>query len=300
MADDWAYNLRKLTLVNGNWVVSTLAGSADVSGSVDGTGTNALFQFRFVSAIGLAVDASGSVYVTDTDNNEIRKVTSAGVVTTLAGLAASAGGSMDGVGGTARFYHPTDVTVDGTGNLYITDLGNNTIRKITSEAEVTTLAGSVTNSGSTNGAGSNARFDDPYSIAMDSAGNIYVADQSNDTIRKVTPAGFVSTIAGLAGSSGSANGTNGVARFYYPSGVALDANNNLYVSDGGNSTIRKITPVGTNWVVSTIAGSAGHSGSADGTGSAARFYMPYGLAVDSAGNIYVADSYSLSSGLARL
>ena len=130
---------------------------------------------------------------------------------------------------------------------------------------------------------------------MDSAGNVYVADADNDTIRKVTPVGtnwVVTTLAGLAGNAGSADGTNSAARFYYPYGVAVDSAGNVYVADTDNDTIRKVTPVGTNWVVTTLAGLAGNAGSADGTGSAARFYCPGGVAVDSAGNVYVADTHN--------
>ncbi len=236
------------------------------------------------------IDAADNLYVADTANDEIRKVTSAVVVTTLAGLATSAG-NVDNVGEAARFNQPTDVTVDSAGNIYVTDSGNDTIRKISFEAEVTTLAGSVTNSGTNNGAGSNARFDNPYSIAVDGAGNLYVADQNNHTIRKVTPAGVVNTLAGKRrGTPGSADGTNSAARFSFPSGVAVDANTNLYVSDSDNSTIRKMVLAGTKLVVSYPEGRAGSSGFTDGLGGAARFYLPHNLAVDDAGNIYVADS----------
>src|SRR5205823_1347511 len=116
----------------------------------------------------------------------------------------------------------------------------------------------------------------------------YVADD-NHTIRKVTPDGVVSTLAGLAGSAGRADGTNGAARFNFPFGVALDRAGNVYVADQGNSTIRKVAPVGTNWVVTTLAGLAANSGRVDGTGSDARFNTPWDVTVDSAGNIYVAD-----------
>ena len=130
-------------------------------------------------------------------------------------------------------------------------------------------------------------------MAVDSSGNVYVADTGNDTIRKITPAGVVTTLAGSAGNVGSADGTGSAARFYYPLGVAVDSSGNVYVADTDNYTIRQITPAG---VVTTLAGLAGNSGSADGTGSAARFYYPSGVAVDSTGNVYVADSTTTRSG----
>src|SRR5205085_975301 len=132
----------------------------------------------------------------------------------------------------------------------------------------TTLAGQAGNTGSDDGTGSAARFYDPGSAARKSSGNVYVADTDNYTIRKITPAGVVTTLAGLAGSSGSDDGTGSAARFYGPSGVATDSSGNVYVADAGNQTIRKITPAG---VVTTLAGLAGNNGSDDGTGSAARF-----------------------------
>jgi len=136
----------------------------------------------------------------------------------------------------------------------------------------TTLAGDA-GYGSADGTGSGGRFYNPGGVATDSAGNIYVADTSNQTIRKVTPAGVVTTLAGLAGTYGSADGTGGDARFYNPNGVAVDGSGNVYVADNGNQTIRKITPAGG---VTTLAGLAGFSGSADGTGSAALFDSPSG------------------------
>ena len=151
---------------------------------------------------------------------------------------------------------------------------------------VATLAGLAGSSGSTDGTGSAARFKNPANVAVDSAGNVYVADAGNSTIRKVTPGGVVTTIGGLAGSNGSTDGTGSAARFNYPVGVAVDSVGNVYVGDYYNHTIRQVTPGG---VVTTLAGLAGSNGSTDGMGSAARFNNPRGVAVDSAGIVYVAD-----------
>jgi hypothetical protein len=267
--------------VNFPLVITTLAGLAGSSGSTDGTGSAA----RFSSPRGGAVDSAGNVYVADSGNNTIRKVTPAGGVTTLAGLVGSSG-SADGTGSVARFNSPLGVAVDSAGNVYVADSGNNSIRKVTPAGGVTTLAGLAGSSGSADGTGSAARFNSPRGVAVDSAGNVYVGDRINDTIRKVTPAGVVTTLAGLAGCVGSADGTGSAARFYSPSGVAVDSAGNVYVADWLNDEIRKVTPAG---VVTTLAGLAGSSGNADGRGTAARFYRPYYVAVDSAGNVYVAD-----------
>jgi hypothetical protein len=263
-------------------VVSTLAGLAGSFAGVDGTGSAASFSFPH----GPAVDSTGNVYVADSGNNTIRKITPSAVVTTLAGVAGSAG-STDGTGNAARFFQPADAAVDAAGNVYVADSSNSTIRKITPSAVVSTLAGLALNSGSADGTGNAARFFQPYGVAADSAGNVYVADTNNNTIRKITPSAVVSTFAGLAGNSGSADGTGNAARFFQPTSVAVDSAGNVYVADSINNTIRKITP---SAVVSTLAGLAGSSGSADGTGSAARFNDPFGVAVDSAGNVYVADA----------
>jgi hypothetical protein len=265
------------------YTFTTLAGSAGVQGTNDGTGSAA----RFYVPQGVATDSSGNLYVADADNHTIRKITPAGVVTTLAGLAGITG-SADGTGSAARFYYPYDVATDSWGNVYVADTYNDTIRKVTPAGVVTTLAGSAGVAGTNDGTGSAARFYNPSAVATDSSGNVYVTDRDNYTIRKITPAGVVTTLAGLAGNHGSADGTGSAARFYNPQGVATDSSGNVYVADSINSTIRKITPVG---VVSTLAGLAGSHGSADGTGSAARFYFPQGgVATDSSGNVYVADT----------
>ena len=262
-------------------VLTTVAGVAGGVGTADGTGSAARFNFP----LGIAVDTAGNLYVADSTNHTIRKITPAGVVSTLAGLAGSSG-SVDDAGSAARFFQPIGIAVTVAGTVYVSDASNKTIRQITSNGIVTTLAGLPLSGGSVDGTGSTARFGRPVGIAVSAAtGNLYVGDQGNDTVRAITPGGMVSTLAGLAGNPGIADGSS-AARFNNPWGAAVDAAGNVYVADRLSHTIRKITPAG---VVSTLAGLAGSFGSANGTGSAARFQNPRSLAVDAAGNIYVAD-----------
>src|SRR5215469_8748802 len=262
-------------------MLSLLAGGPGGPGWQDGTGAAAGFDEPY----GVATDSAGNVYVADFANDIIRKITPAGVVTTLAGTA-NISGSTDGTGAAARFGGPWGVATDGAGNVFVADTFNYTVRKITPAGVVTTLAGTAGMPGSNDGAGAAARFNEPLGVAVDSAGNVYVADALNDTIRKVTPAGVVTTLAGSPGVFGSADGTGAAAQFNTPQGVATDGAGNVYVADWLNQIIRKITPAG---VVTTLAGTAGMSGSADGTGAAARFYEPEAVATDGAGNVYVAD-----------
>lgn len=279
VADQSNNTIRKVT---NSGVVTTLAGLAGSQGSANGTGNAA----RFDKPQGVAVDTAGNVYVADSNNQTIRKITGNGVVTTLAGLAGTPG-SADGTGSTARFNYPEGLAVDGEGNVYVGDYGNHVIRKITSGGAVTTLAGLAGSPGSADGTGSAARLYAPRGVAVDSTGNLYVADAFNHTIRKINSGGAVTTLAGMVLTLGSADGTGSAARFNYPAGVAVDSAGNVYIAEGTNHTVRMITSTG---VVTTLAGSAGNAGTTDGLGSAARFNVPYGVAVGGAGSIYLADT----------
>jgi len=262
--------------------VRTLAGMAGTAGSSDGLGANA----RFRSPLRFAMDRSGNAYMTDNNNHTIRKITPAGMVSTLAGHAGSAG-SADGPAAIARFNHPDGIALTSDGNFLVVDAANNTLRKITPQGMVSTLAGLAGAKGSTDGPGPSARFNVPRGIAMGAKGFAYITDAGNNTIRVINPSGVVSTLAGQPGVAGSADGETTQSRFNVPAGIALDTEGNLYVADRDNDTIRKITSTG---VVTTIGGLAGNAGSSDGAGANARFNKPEGPVVDTQGNIYVTDA----------
>lgn len=253
-------------------IVSTLAGN--YSGYADGNGTNALFN----NPIGVVVDVDGTIYVADTGNNRIRKISPSGVVTTLAG---STEGYADGTGTNAMFSSPTGVALDTSGNVFVADLYNNRIRKITPSGVVTTLAGST--EGYVDGSGITAKFYNPYGLAINAIGDIFVADTGNNRIRKISTTGIVTTLAGS--TVGFADGIGTSAKFIDPIGVAVDAAGTIFVADSGNNRIRKISPFGE---VTTLAGST--EGYYDGIGTAALFFRPYGLTLDTIGNVIVADS----------
>lgn len=257
--------------------VSTFAGTG-TPGSSDGTGTGAAFYHP----VGMCIDASGNIYVADEDNNMIRKITPAGVVTTIAGQTGA--GYVDGAASVAKFNLPCGVAVDAVGNVYVADNNNNRIRKITPSGTVSTFAGSGA-TGSADGQGTAATFNQPFSVTIDASGNLYVADRYNHKIRKITAAGYVSTLAGSGtlGFLDSATGTS--AMFNYPTTVTVDKLGNVYVADYHNNRIRKIAPSG---ATTTLSGT-GTAGSANGVGSAATFNYPFAVTLDAAANVIVCD-----------
>jgi sugar lactone lactonase YvrE len=232
---------------------------------------------------GLTRDAAGNLFVCDRDANRIVKVTTDGVASVFAG-SGSGGAIVNGTGTAAGFYAPYGIAIDGAGNLVVGEYANQAVRKITPAAVVTTLAGNGT-AGFLNGTGTNATFNQPVGLAADASGNVFIADYLNNVIRKITPAGVVTTFAG-SGTAALTDGTGTSAAFNGPFALAFDPNGNLIVADYLNHAVRKITPSG---VVSTIAGN-GTAGYLDATGSAARFFRPAGLAIDGTGTIFICDA----------
>ena len=300
IVDTWNHRIRK---VDSAGIVTTVAGSGttgESGGGFSGDGGPAVeAQLRFPG--GAALDGSGSLYIVDTWNHRIRKVDSAGIVTTIAGSGTTGegGGGFGGDGGPAveaRLRYPYGAALDGSGNLYIADAWNHRIRKVDSAGIVTTIAGSGTEGyGGDGGPAVRAQLSHPQGVALDGSGNLYIADAWNHRIRKVDSAGIVTTIAG-GGTPGGGRGRFGRdsglavrARLKYPQGMALDAAGNLYFADIGNHRIRKVDASG---IMRTIAGTGGAYGGFGGDGGPAlqaMLFSPRGMAADKAGNLYIAD-----------
>jgi sugar lactone lactonase YvrE len=245
--------------------VATFAGSSNY-GQTDGIGASA----TFISPVGIAKDINGNIFITDCETHRVRKITPNGTVTTLAG---STQGYTDGIGITSKFNSPQGIDVDNNGNVYVADCGNNCIRKITPDGNVTTLAGGTL--GTANGTGTDAQFNNPYGIAVDNFGNIFVSDKFNNRIQKITSTGLVSTFADYS-----------TGLFYLePFGITVDNNGNVFVAYPYIHTIVKISALG---ISSIIAGGNG-TGNIDGAANVATFHSPVDLDVDNVGNIFVAD-----------
>lgn len=278
VADSTNHTIRKITP---DCIVTTLAGSAGQSGAVDGIGADARFSFPH----GVAVGPDDNIYIADAGNCNIRKVTPGGVVTTVAGRLSC--GYQDGKVTDALFRAPDGLAVDANGTIWLGDTSNHVIRKITADGNVITFAGEPGVSGSNDGIGTAAHFNQTADLRLDNAGNLYVADRDNHTIRKVTPDAHVTTVAGLAGVAGSTDGSGSAARFSYPQAVAVDSSGDVFVADTMNAIVRKISRAG---LVTTVGGMPGIAEYADGVGSAVRFNFLRGIAVRPDGTLYVGDS----------
>lgn len=248
--------------------VSTYAGS--VTG---GFANGSLLTAQFYNPMGVASDAAGNLYVADSFNSSIRKISAEGLVSSIAGTGSL--GYANGAGNVAQFYSPSALAVDALGTVYVADRGNNAIRKITAGGIVSTLAGSGV-AGYADGTGEAATFNTPSGIAIDAAGNLIVADNGNNLIRKITPAGVVTTIAGSR-TVGYANASGTAANFNKPTAIAIDANGIIYVAEPANYAIRKIS---SDMLVTTFAG---------GPGAAALLGSPNALSFDAGGNLWISD-----------
>ena len=271
VADTFNHTIRK---ISSGGIVTTWAGAVGQAGYKDATGTSALFNYP----AGLAIDANGTVYVADSSNNVIRKITSDGTVTTLAGSSLSSGAD-DGVGTAATFNQPVGIAVDSKGIVYVVDSGNSELRKIATDGTVTTIQPTV----------GSPQFNNPYGVTVDVHGKLYVADTFNNVVCTVATDGTVSQLAGSSKNlSGSADGTASAASFSGPSAIALSPSGTLFVTESGNSEIRAIDS--TTQLVTTVAGTASSTGTTDGTGDAALFNAPQGIAAGSDGALYVCDT----------
>ncbi len=263
--------------------VTTLTGQPLTSGASNGPVATALFN----DPAALIADTTGNLFIADSRNHVIRKISTNGIVSTFAGQAGTPGNS-DGTG-MARFDTPSGIALAPNGDLYVSDTGNHTIRRVTPAGAVTTFAGTADQSGFTDALGSAARFNSPLGLAVAADRTIFVADSGNHLVRTIAPDRTVRTLAGRAETWGTEDGTGGNARFNGPVGVAIDSDGNIFVSDSNNHAIRRITRAG---VVTTWAGIAGVDGATNGDRLAATFSKPAELAFDKHGNLFVADSFN--------
>ena len=258
--------------------VSVFAGCLSCTGNTDGFGTWA----RFNSPTGIAIDSNNNLYVADTGNHIIRKITPTGNVTTIAGSGVA--GNTDGTGTSAKFSAPRGIAIDNNDNLYVTDYNNHRIRKITPTGIVTTFAGST--NGQIDGQGTAAKFSYPSGITIDGNGNLYVTDIN--TIKVISPTGYVSTLSGNYAYD-YIDGVGTSARFNMPLAIFADNNGDLLISDSNNNRSRKVTSNG--GVVTTFAGN-GTAGDVNGTALNSSFFTPYGITKNSTGDIFIADYFN--------
>jgi trimeric autotransporter adhesin len=291
IADTYNYRIRMVTKTTG--IITTAAGNGTYGYSGDG-GLATSASLRFPN--GVSVDASGNIYIADTNNNRIRMVTkTTGIITTVAGDDASGYSGDGGLATSATLNYPHAVSVDASGNIYIADSGSDRIRLATKTTGIiTTLAGDDASGYSGDGGlATSATLNYPQAVAIDASGNIYIADTYNHRIRMVTKTtGIITTVAGDDASGYSGDGGLATsASLSFPYGVSVDASGNIYIADTYNGRIRMVTK--TTGIITTVAGDGTYGYSGDGgLATSASLRFPYGVAVDASGNIYIADSGS--------
>jgi sugar lactone lactonase YvrE len=283
IGDTYNNRIRKVDI---NGIITKVAGGGKTGLGDGGPATSAQLSYPY----GVALDAAGNLYIADAGYSRIRKVDINGIITTVAGGGNNPGNDGVGDGGpatSAQLNNPPGVALDAAGNLYIADLDNHRIRKVDINGIITTVAGGGTSGLGDGGSATSAHLNYPFGVALDAAGNLYIADAGNSRIRKVDINGIITTVAG-GGTSGLGDGGSATsAQLYYPYGVALDAAGNLYIADTYNNRIRKVD---TNGIITTVAGKEGCCFSGDGgPATSAQLRSPYGVALDAAGNLYIAD-----------
>ncbi len=273
----------------GTATIVTVAGSAGAGFSGDGGRATAA---RLNAPGGIAVDAAGNLYVADTANHRIRRVSPAGVITTIAGTGAGGFSGDGGPAAAAQLFSPTGVAVDGSGNVYIGDTFNNRVRRIAPDGTISTIAGTGTGGYTPDGVpATSVDLNGPTAVAVDAAGDLYVVEHEGGRVRKILPSGTITTVAGLEFDGFNGDGIPGVAaQLDSPSGVAVDAAGNVYIADSDNNRVRKVGGDGT---ITTIAGTGGYGFNGNAIpATSAQLNTPSGLAVDGSGNVYVADRYN--------
>ncbi|WP_250279867.1 NHL repeat-containing protein [Frankia sp. Cppng1_Ct_nod] len=283
----------RIRRITADGTITTIAGTGKYDFSGDGGPAT---QAHFATPTDVMLDAAGNLYIADTDNNRIRRVTTDGTITTIAGTGIQ---GFSGDGGPATQAHlakPTDMALDAAGNLYIADTDNNRIRRITTDGTITTIAGTGTGTGTDiqgfsgdGGPATQAHLTKPGGVVVDAAGNLYIADNGNNRIRRVTADGTITTIAGTGAEGFSGDGGPATqAHLANPGGVVVDAAGNLYIADTDNNRIRRVTTDGT---ITTIAGTGIQGFSGDGgPATQADLATPNGLGLDMAGNLYISDN----------
>jgi len=276
-SDGATSRIRKMTT---SGTVSTLAGNGS-SAYAEGTGTGATFNWPQSFAVG----PGGILYIADSNNSKIRTLSTSNASALFAGSTQGNGGVVGTTATNINFNIPRGIVFQASsGNIIVADSQNNRIVQLNSAGTIVSIIGQ-TSGGLVNATGTAAKFSYPQGVVLDSSGNLFVADTQNHAIRKVTPAGVVTTYAGT-GIIGYADGSALSAQFKSPGALTIATDGTIYVSDSGNNRIRKIATDGT---VTTIAGS-GVAGFADGNGTEAQFNNPNGIAIGSDGRLYVADT----------